>query len=129
MSTSKKPVIFLIVPAVEMQSLLSSVLMREGYDVVIAHSKHQAQRMMDQSEPADLIISDYRGPKSHGDDFVHFVRTHGHWNSVPIVKLTHQKNGVPAPASSSGNSLGVFHHARPLEPERLISQVRECLAQ
>lgn len=71
---------------VDLCEILSFNLLKEGYDVRVAHSSHEAIKMID--ETTSLILLDVMMPGMSGFDFARLIKEDKLMAAIPIIFLT-----------------------------------------
>jgi two-component system cell cycle response regulator len=107
-------------------SLAASTFEPFGYEVVVAHSVAEALDLARRRRP-DLILSDVHMPSQSGYDFLRIVKEDETLKTIPFVFISSTVWGNKE--RDAGLDLGADRFIlRPIEPEALIKQVDECLA-
>jgi DNA-binding response OmpR family regulator len=100
------------------RSLVSTVLMRDGYDVVSAEDGYQALKLL-AVQPPDVIVLDLLMPGFDGWDVLAELRSKG--MDTPIVVMT----AVSGEAHARARTLGAATVLqKPLNLDELVSVVR-----
>jgi len=102
---------------------LARVLRMEHYDVLTAENPEQALRYL--HEPIDLVLSDLRMGKTSGLDLLRYWQDQR--PGTPFIMITAYGEVESAVAAMK---LGAKDYlTKPVDPDRLLEQVRGCLAQ
>ena len=106
------------------QLLASSVLERDGFEVVVAESAHDAQREIALHKP-DLILMDLQLPEMDGLTFTRLLKADPTTASISVVAMTaHAMVGDKEEAIAAGCS---GYIAKPIDTRTLGEQVRSFL--
>ena len=103
-----------------------SVLEPSGYRVTTARSADEALDLARQTRP-DLIVSDVHMPRHSGYDFMRMVKSDPGLRDVPFVFLSSSVWSLQEQQRAVGQGARKFI-ARPIEPEALLTHLKECLA-
>lgn len=117
----KKPCIMVVDDEQTVLVLLSHILKREGYDVVLAGNSAAALELLKQHRP-DLVILDIVMPGLDGFQLLHLVRRR---SDVPVIMLT----GVGETAAlREALGLGADDYVRkPFQSLELLARIRAKL--
>jgi glutaredoxin 3 len=79
--------------------VVSRILLRQGYDVVLAHGPHQALEIIRDSCAVDLVVSDVTMPEVHGTQLLQQIfelspRTAGLLMTGGVINSTNVPHGV-----------------------------------
>lgn len=104
--------------------LVKNILLKAGYEVIIANDGDVGLEMLKTEKP-DLIILDVKMPKMSGYEFMTELKEMRTFDSIPVVMLTAHESmhdifeieGVKA------------YFVKPLDSEKLINKIVECLGQ
>ncbi len=106
------------------QLLASSVLQRDGFEVVVAESAHDAQREIARHKP-DLILMDIQLPETDGLAFTRQLKSDPMTASITVVAMTaHAMVGDREDALAAGCA---GYIAKPIDTRMLGEQVRSFL--
>jgi two-component system NtrC family sensor kinase len=109
------------------QSVLNALnrfFRRNDYDVQICTSAQEALKLMEDSEPFHLVISDYRMPDMNGVEFLSIVRSR--WpETVRIVLSGFADYSAIIDATNKGNIYKFI--SKPWDEEYLLNSVKEAL--
>ena len=72
-----------------LRECLAHLLGREGYEVSLACNGKDGWMTL-YSEPPELIVLDLMMPEMDGLTFLRQLRSHHHWNTIPVLVLTGQ---------------------------------------
>jgi DNA-binding response OmpR family regulator len=105
--------------------LLKFMLSREGYETIIARDGREAQAVIDQIEPPDLVLLDIMLPYQNGLQLLAYVRGKPDWNKVPIVMLTakSQERDITRALDAGANDYVI----KPFRPNELAARLRRLL--
>lgn len=74
----------------------------------------------------DIILTDVNMPDINGLELVHFVKSHPHYRTIPVVIISTETNEEDR---NRGLALGASHYlTKPFEPGDLQRIIRELLA-
>lgn len=105
--------------------LFRSVLESSGYSVAAAHSVDEALSLARREAP-DLIVSDVHMPRLNGYDFMRMVKSDPDLSEIPFVFLSSSVWSKQEQQRALGQGARKFI-ARPIEPEALLTELKECL--
>jgi two-component system cell cycle response regulator len=106
-------------------SLMQCILEPFSYQVRIAETVDEGLALARQS-PFDLIISDVHMPVRDGFAFIQAIRADPQLRCIPFIFLS--STALSATDRSSALALGAAKFIeRPIEPQRLLKEVEECL--
>jgi two-component system chemotaxis response regulator CheY len=106
-------------------NLLSLMLRQEGYEVLTARDGLEALEQLDQAA-AQLMITDVNMPRMDGFKLIQRVRSRDGGGGLPIIVLsTEREDRDQAQGLQAGADV---YLTKPIQPERLLGQVRELLA-
>jgi len=106
------------------QLLASAVLERDGFEVVVVESAHEAQREIAQHKP-DLILMDIQLPEMDGLAFTRQLKADPMTASITVVAMTaHAMIGDKEDALEAGCA---GYIAKPIDTRTLGEQVRSFL--
>jgi DNA-binding response OmpR family regulator len=72
-----------------MQSIVSKILLREGYDVDVANDgKDALQILIDNKYNYDLVITDIMMPYTNGFEIISKIRNYNSPKKVPIIVIS-----------------------------------------
>jgi CheY-like chemotaxis protein len=102
--------------------LLAAVLEDEGYAIDLAYDGEQALRMIQASDPPDLVLSDVMLPSMRGTELLAATRRLPGCSGVPFLLLS----AGPDPGVQADR---VDFMAKPLDLDRLLDQVEAAVAE
>lgn len=105
--------------------LFRSVLEPSGYDVAAARSAEEGLRLARQKKP-DLIVSDVHMPHQDGYEFMRMVKVDPELSRVPFVFFSSSVWSLQERQRALGQGARKFI-ARPIEPDVLLTELKECL--
>ena len=95
-----------------------------SYDLQISKSAIEATILMNQTRP-DLILLDIEMPDISGFEFLHTIRKHPKFMTIPVVVVSgHTSKEFITHAESSGASAVV---AKPVDKENLLQKIINVL--
>lgn len=107
--------------------LLKFMLQRAGYDVLIATNGRDAQSVIDNVSPVDVILLDLMLPYMSGEQLISELRDNPAWQRVPIIVISGkvlEKDVVKA------LDLGANDYVtKPFRPHELLARVRRMISQ
>jgi len=74
----------------------------------------------------DIVVLDLNMPDMHGLDVLRFVRSHDHFNDLPVMVLTTRGDGTSRDAALQAGASAYM--TKPFSPATLASSVTELLA-
>lgn len=102
--------------------LVSYILEREGFEVIVDRDGREASARIAQADPPDLVVTDIMLPYHDGFELIRQIRGRVGWNDVPIVALTsksQEKDIVRALGEGADDYV-----IKPFRPEELLARVR-----
>ena len=121
--TETEAVVLLVDDEARILSALRRVLRREGYGIRLAEDAGGALAILE-SEPVDLVVSDYKMPGASGTELLAIVRRR--WPSVRRLLLSGWSREIPAGELAAAEPDGVF--AKPWDDGELKAAIRSALA-
>ena len=106
------------------RKFLTFVLKEGGYNVIAAENGIEALELLS-SIDVDMIITDLNMPQMDGLEFIRTIRENDAYQKMPILLVTTEgeergeKQGEKAGATA--------YLEKPLEPESLLSKVKELI--
>ncbi|PUV26420.1 MULTISPECIES: response regulator [Sphingobacterium] len=97
------------------------VLLREGYDLLLAKSGKEALTLVS-DESIDLVITDLALPFANGFEIIDRIRKSNTNNQVPVIIISgyHDDNSIVEGFEVGAND----YMKKPISPTELISRVR-----
>ncbi|MBB2950791.1 PleD family two-component system response regulator [Sphingobacterium sp. JUb56] len=97
------------------------VLLREGYDLILAKSGKEALSLVS-DESIDLVITDLALPFANGFEIIDRIRKSDTNNQVPVIIISgyHDDNSIVEGFDVGAND----YMKKPISPSELISRVR-----
>jgi CheY-like chemotaxis protein len=121
---SRAPLILVVEDNLTNQLLTSSVLEREGFQVVLAESSEDALRLLTANRP-DLILMDVQLPGTDGLTFTRALKAAPETAGIPVVALTaHAMNGDREDALAAGCA---GYISKPINTRTFGAQVQRFL--
>ena len=102
--------------------LVTHILEREGYEVIVTRDGRQASAHIAKAGPPDLVLTDIMLPYHNGFELIRQIREREGWSDVPIVALTsksQEKDIVRALGEGADDYV-----IKPFRPEELLARVR-----
>jgi len=106
----------------EISSLLSYVLEREGFDIILATDGYILINMIKENEPPGIIILDTLLPYIQTKMLIKEIRKSETWCNVPILVTTSEHNKqvtIEALECGANDSL-----VKPFNPRELVARVK-----
>ncbi|GAB4290847.1 MAG: response regulator [Coriobacteriia bacterium] len=104
--------------------LVTFLLEKNGYQVVIAEDGEQALSVVEEEEP-DLILMDVQLPKMDGYEATRRIKADARFKGIPIVALTaHSMKGDRGKALAAGCD---DYITKPVDAEGLLARLAELL--
>jgi DNA-binding response OmpR family regulator len=106
-------------------TLLNHMLERRGYRVRTAADGREATAIIDEVDPASLVLLDVMLPYVDGFELIRRIRETDPWSRVPVIMLTSktQERDVVRALDAGANDYVV----KPFKPEELIARVRRFI--
>jgi DNA-binding response OmpR family regulator len=106
--------------------LLEFMLQRAGYDVLTALNGRDAQEILDNEEPVDIILLDLMLPYVSGFELIAIARDNPEWCYVPILVVSGK---VLEQDIVKALDLGANDYVtKPFRPQELLARVRRLVA-
>ena len=106
------------------RSLVRFVLSSEGFTVDECENGQDAWHYLGERIP-DLVITDYEMPNMTGPELVEKIRTHGEFDSMPVIMLTSRREEED---EVLGLETGADDYIlKPVEPLKLQARVKKVL--
>ncbi|MGD1101888.1 MAG: response regulator transcription factor [Terriglobia bacterium] len=108
-------------------TLMTGILTRHGYTVVLARNGSEALRLLGSDPDIQGVITDIMMPESSGLDLLRALREHEAWRNLPtIVTTVRDDRETVAQAVSLGCKEYIL---KPVRPARLIERVTKVFRQ
>lgn len=109
----------------QLNYLLTFMLDRENFSVVVAPDGKQAEEVIETIEPPTAVITELMLPYRTGYEIIQQIRSRTEWNAVPIIVLT-AKSGERDILRAF--ELGADDYIiKPFHPAELIARLRHHL--
>jgi chemosensory pili system protein ChpA (sensor histidine kinase/response regulator) len=120
----RAPEIMVVDDSLTMRKVLSRLLEREGYRVVVAKDGMDALQLLQDSLP-DLILSDIEMPRMDGFELVRNIRGDSRTAAIPLLIISSR---TAEKHRSLARDLGVNAYlGKPVQDDELLAQVRALL--
>jgi chemosensory pili system protein ChpA (sensor histidine kinase/response regulator) len=86
--TQHLPTVMVVDDSLTVRKIISRLLLREGYQVILAKDGVDALEQLADDELPDVILSDVEMPRMDGFDFVRNVRADQRLHAIPIAMIT-----------------------------------------
>ena len=104
--------------------VLSSILGKQGYDVVMASDGSQGLDEL-RTEDIDLVILDLMMPGANGLEILSRIRTDPKAADTPVIILTAKGQDTDREAALAGGANDFL--TKPFSPKKLIARIEEIL--
>lgn len=105
--------------------MLEFILKRAGYDVILAADGQEAQAVIRNVEPVDVVVLDLMLPYISGFQLISEVRGDPHWQYVPVLVLSGK---VLEEDIVKAFDLGANDYVtKPFRPEELLARLRRLV--
>lgn len=109
-----------------MAYLLDFMLRRAGFEVIVAANGRDAQSVIDNVKPVDVVLLDLMLPYVSGYQLISEIRGHPDWQQVPIVVLSAK---VLEQDVVKAFDLGANDYVtKPYRPQELLARLRRVVA-
>ncbi len=109
-----------------MAYLLDFMLRRAGFEVILAANGRDAQSVIDNVKPVDVVLLDLMLPYVSGYQLISEIRGHPDWQQVPIVVLSAK---VLEQDVVKAFDLGANDYVtKPYRPHELLARLRRVVA-
>jgi DNA-binding response OmpR family regulator len=116
------PKILLVDDEEAITSNLSQILVRSGFEVIVAEDGEQGLRLVESQAP-DLVVLDILMPRLNGRQMLRTLRRQGNW--TPVILLTQVGD---APERTMALSEGADDYLnKPFDPYELIARIQAVL--
>jgi len=106
--------------------MLEFMLRRAGYDVLLAENGRDAQTIIENVPPVDVVLLDLMLPYISGYQLIEEIREHYQWQHVPIVVLSGK---VLEQDVVRALDLGATDYVtKPFRPQELLARLRRAIA-
>lgn len=106
------------------RSLVSSILQKNGYDVVTCENVRDAFSRLN-NESIDCIVTDALMPGMDGFELTHALRNHPNYESLPILMLTKMRSGEDVKKAVES---GVTDYVvKPIDEDLFLEKLDFCL--
>ncbi|MDH5499645.1 MAG: response regulator [Gammaproteobacteria bacterium] len=107
--------------------MLRFMLERAGYEVILAQNGRDAQAMIRDNAPVDVILLDLMLPYISGYQLIAEVRENRDWRYVPIVVLSGKvlEDDIVRALDLGAND----YVTKPFRPEELLARLRRVVAE
>jgi len=106
--------------------MLEFILKRAGYDVIVSADGQEAQAVISNVEPVDVIVLDLMLPYISGFQLISEVRGYPHWQHVPVLVLSGK---VLEEDIVKAFDLGANDYVtKPFRPEELLARIRRLVS-
>jgi two-component system chemotaxis response regulator CheY len=68
--------------------IIAAILNGLGYEVTLASDGREGLARLTESGPPDVVLVDWKMPVMNGLEFVQSVRSHSHYDDLPIIMVT-----------------------------------------
>ena len=107
--------------------VLATLLTRECYDVAESSDGGKAIDRIDSEEHFDFFLLDLMMPGATGLEVLARVRSHPTKGQTPVIMLTAKGQETDRQAALAGGAQDFF--TKPFSPKKLISRIKEILAE
>jgi chemosensory pili system protein ChpA (sensor histidine kinase/response regulator) len=122
---AKLPTVMVVDDSLTVRKIISRLLAREGYQVILAKDGVDALEQLLEVTP-DVILSDIEMPRMDGFDFVRNLRADEHLRALPVIMITSRT------ADKHRNyalQIGANHYlGKPYDEEELLGLIAGYLA-
>lgn len=108
-----------------MRSLVTFVLERAGYNVVLAEDGEEALEYA-KEHTVDLVLTDINMPKLDGIELIKALRQLPHYQFVPMLVLTTEFGREKKMEGKAAGATGWI--VKPFDPPMLLSTIQKVLA-
>jgi len=119
-----KPKILVVDDSLAIATVIQTALLKEGYDVIIAHDGIEGLKMTFSDLP-DLIICDSVMPRMDGYGMKTAVQGNPATASIPIILLTSKASGEDEQKALESGFIDFI--PKPVQPIRVVSRVKRAL--
>jgi DNA-binding response OmpR family regulator len=124
---ASQPVVLVAEDDEQISFLLQFLLEREGYRVLLARDGREAQRLIDEIAPPQLVILDVMMPYADGFEVLDRLRAKPDWCGTPVIMLTarSQEKDIARALDAGATDYVV----KPFLPEELKARIRRLAPQ
>lgn len=120
-----KPTIVVIDDDPDLQKLIRTYFVMEGFKVRAAHKRDEIMIALRMQPAPDLILLDVQLPDANGFDILARMRQHPVLKDMPVVMLTAEATKEAVLKGLQGGADGYI--TKPFEPDVLVSAVKAVL--
>jgi two-component system phosphate regulon response regulator PhoB len=121
---SSSPLILIVDDERAIREMISLALSKEGFNYLEAANAHEAEKLIQESEP-DLVLLDWMMPGVSGIDFVRRLRKEEKTRKLPIIMLTaktEEQDKIQGLDTGADDYL-----AKPFSTRELVARIRALL--
>ena len=106
--------------------MLRFMLERAGYDVIVAGNGRDAQAVIKNLEPVDVVLLDLMLPYVSGYQLLTEIRDDNQWRYVPVVVVSGKvlESDIVKALDLGAND----YVTKPFRPEELLARLRRVIA-
>ena len=120
-----RPTILVVDDDLEIQKLIRTYFMMEGFIPRAAHKRDEILIALRQQPAPDLVLLDVQLPDVNGFDILAKMRQHPALNNMPVVMLTGEATREAVLKGLRGGADGYV--TKPFEPDVLVNAVKAVL--
>lgn len=105
-------------------ALTTSVLQKNGYEVIPAHDGKHALRILEEVVP-DLIVLDVMMPELNGSMLCGILKHNPRFHLIPIIMLTGEKKAIDMVISQTMKADAFFN--KPINTTSFLAKVKSLL--
>jgi DNA-binding response OmpR family regulator len=120
-----RPVALIVEDDDQIASLLTFMIERSGFEVLVARDGRAAQQIVESAPPPTIVILDIMLPYVDGFQLVAMIRKQAGWEDVPIIMLTakSQERDIVRALDAGANDYII----KPFKPEELKARIKRLV--
>jgi DNA-binding response OmpR family regulator len=120
-----RPVALIVEDDDQIAALLTFMIERSGFEVLVARDGRAAQQIVESAPPPTIVMLDIMLPYIDGFQLVAMIRKQPGWEDVPIIMLTakSQERDIVRALDAGANDYII----KPFKPEELKARIKRLL--
>ncbi|MGA1621993.1 MAG: hybrid sensor histidine kinase/response regulator [Synechocystis sp.] len=113
--------------SITVRRTLQRVLGQTGFNIIQCRDGQEAWDLLNrQTQGIDLALCDIEMPNMDGFSLLQLIRSHDHWQTLPVVMLTSRENPLHRNRAKELGASGYL--TKPFQPNQLIASIQGFLA-
>lgn len=120
-----RPVALIVEDDDQIAALLTFMIERSGFEVLVARDGRAAQQIVESAPPPTIVMLDIMLPYIDGFQLVAMIRKQPGWEDVPIIMLTakSQEGDIVRALDAGANDYII----KPFKPEELKARIKRLV--